>query len=151
MSGAVETLHATVITLGRRAAMIRGASGSGKSDLAMRCLATGTSVLFPEPARLVADDYVELSRRGDSLVARCPEPIRGKIEVRGIGIFTLPYIEEAELAVVFDIHSDGLVERHPIPLPQAAFLGVSVPCLALRAFEASAAAKVLMFLQHGPT
>ena len=39
-----------------------------------------------EPPALVADDQVELSRDGGRVLAAAPESIRGKIEVRGVGI-----------------------------------------------------------------
>ena len=52
-------LHATAVAIDGRAVLLRGASGSGKSDLALRLIDAG--------ARLVADDQSELYRRGDVL------------------------------------------------------------------------------------
>src|SRR5689334_23520913 len=56
LAEASENVHATAIALGGNAALIRGAPGSGKSDLALRCLAIAPTALVPCPASLVADD-----------------------------------------------------------------------------------------------
>lgn len=53
--------RATAIELNKAAALIEGPSGSGKSDLALRCIGRG--------ARLISDDYVELEKNGDKLLA----------------------------------------------------------------------------------
>ena len=74
-------LHATAVAIDGRAVLLRGPSGSGKSDLALRLIDAG--------ARLVADDQSELSRRGDVLMVRAPATIAGLIEVRGLGILRL--------------------------------------------------------------
>ena len=61
MSEARERIHGTCVALGPHAALIRGPSGSGKSDLALRFLA-----LAAEPGLeplLVADDQVWIERR----------------------------------------------------------------------------------------
>ena len=87
MDDAPELFHGTCIALGRTAALLRGPSGSGKSDLALRFLflaRRGPAAL--EAPILVADDQVYLTRKSGRLLARAPESIRGRIEVRGVGI-----------------------------------------------------------------
>ena len=69
-----ETIHASTVAIEGRAVMIVGPSGAGKSDLALRLIDRG--------ATLVADDYTNLSRDGDTLVASAPATIAGRIEVR---------------------------------------------------------------------
>ena len=60
------------------AVLLRGPSGAGKSDLALR--------LIDQGARLVADDQTELTPSDGVLLARAPQTIQGKMEVRGLGI-----------------------------------------------------------------
>lgn len=140
-------LHATAIALGDEAALIRGASATGKSDLALRCLASTPSALIALPARLVADDQVEIRRVGDTLRASAPSQIRGKLEVRGIGIVTVPCTEEARVALIVDLVAPREIERMPDAGAAETLLGVSVPRMALAAFESSAAAKLLLALR----
>ena len=54
-----ETLHASSVSIDGRAVLIEGMSGSGKSDLAMRLIDRG--------ATLVSDDYT-IVRRVDGMV-----------------------------------------------------------------------------------
>lgn len=126
-------VHGTTVEIGGQGVLIRGPSGSGKSDLALRLIDGG--------AQLVADDQTELSPQGDRLVARAPATIAGLLEVRGVGIVQMGYREWAPLALVVDLVDVHEVERLP-GTRQAVFLGVSVPSLTLAAFEISVVAKV---------
>lgn len=115
-----------------RAALLFGRSGAGKSDLALRLLAAGW--------RLVADDYTRVFRSGARLYARSPEPIRGLIEVRGVGVVGAPFVDLAEVALAVDC-----VEHEPERLPAPARFEqeeVAVPRIALKALEASTVAKL---------
>lgn len=140
-----ELVHGTAIALAGRAALIRGVSGAGKSDLALRCLMQPATVLIPEQAILVADDQVLVEPAGDHLILRCPPTIRGRLEVRGLGLVTLPWIEPATLQLVVDLVAPEQVERLPEPA-SVTILGVSVNHLLLTPFEASAPLKLLLAL-----
>ena len=67
-----------VLAVAGRGLLILGPSGAGKSALALQIMALG--------GQLVADDRVELTRQGDEVIARCPAPLRGLIEARGLGL-----------------------------------------------------------------
>jgi serine kinase of HPr protein (carbohydrate metabolism regulator) len=122
-------LHATVVAIGGRGVALVGRSGAGKSDLALRLIDRG--------AALVGDDYVELMLDGTEVAA--PTAIAGKIEVRGVGIVESAHRDSAPLSLVVDL--DSAPERLPEPRWRD-LLGVRVPQIALRAFEASAPLKV---------
>lgn len=134
-------IHATAVALpteaGHRAVLLRGPSGSGKSDLALRLIDAG--------ARLVADDQSELFRRGDVLFARAPATIAGLIEVRGLGIMRLDALPEAPVALIADLAAAETIERLPARAAET-LLGVALPLLALAPFEASAVAKLRLAL-----
>lgn len=147
-ASASELVHGTAIALAGRAALIRGDSGAGKSDLVLRCLATPVSSLIPHPAELVADDRVQIEAVGDTLIARAPPQLRGLLEVRGLGIIPMPFAESAELVLVVDLVAPEEVERLPDPWPRTDLLGRSLPRLALWPFETSAALKVLLALHR---
>lgn len=133
-------VHGTTVALrkGRawRAVLLRGASGSGKSDLALRLIEGG--------ARLIADDQTLLTRRGRAVVASAPEALKSMIEVRGVGIVRLPAAQtlaRAPLALLVDLVSPAKVERLPEPASET-LLELRIPTLSLAPFEASAAAKL---------
>lgn len=123
--------------MGGHAVLIRGPSGSGKSDLALRLIDSG--------ATLVADDQTGLCAEGTRLFACAPAAIAGMIEARGVGIVRLPHRDRVPLALVIDLVPVAEIERLPEP-GHAALLGLRIPRLALAAFEASAAAKVRLAL-----
>jgi serine kinase of HPr protein (carbohydrate metabolism regulator) len=130
-------VHGTSVALGRDGILLRGPSGSGKSDLALRLIDSG--------AILVADDQTELRRRNGRLEMRAPATLEGLIEVRGVGIVRLPSVQDVALRLVVDLVRAQAVER--LPEPRFAELdGVSIPLLELAPFEASAAAKLRMAL-----
>jgi len=131
-------IHATAVAIDGCALLLRGAPGSGKSDLALRLIDAG--------ARLVADDQSELCRRGDALIVRAPATIAGLIEVRGIGIMRLDALAEAPVALIADLVAAGNVERLPSRRTEA-ILGLALPLIAVAPFEASAAAKLRLALR----
>lgn len=130
-------LHATCVACGGRAVLLLGASGSGKSDLALRLLDRGWV--------LVADDQVELRRSGAGLVASPPPTIAGLIEIRGVGIVRRPHASGVPVALAFDLAVTP--ERLPEPALRA-ISGVALSCLPLAPFEPSAALKVEAALTH---
>jgi HPr kinase/phosphorylase len=130
-------VHATAVAIGRRGVLIRGKSGSGKSDLALRLIDGG--------AKLIADDVVDIVKRGGALglypPSGAPRSLKGKMEVRGLGIVAVPSVRQARLTLVVDLVGAGRVERYPESI-QSTFLGIRIKHLKLHAFEASTAAKV---------
>ena len=154
MDDAAELVHGTCVALGRTAALLRGPSGSGKSDLALRFLflaRRGPAAL--EAPILVADDQVYLTRKGARLAATAPQSIRGKIEVRGIGIVEVKSAADAELALVVDlVASSADLERLPDEKATTPLLGLDIPLLRLSPWEASAPIKLAAALaraKHG--
>jgi serine kinase of HPr protein (carbohydrate metabolism regulator) len=143
---AADTLHGTAIAIGASAALITGKSGAGKSDLALRCLATSPSPLIPVQAHLVADDRVLVSAVDGRLRAEVPESIAGKLEVRGMGIVEVPFLNTADLVLIVELVAPGAVQRLPDPPPRREVLGHSLPLLQLCPFEASAPLKLLLAL-----
>jgi serine kinase of HPr protein (carbohydrate metabolism regulator) len=138
-SGA-QPIHGTCVALGNRGVLIRGRSGAGKSDLALRLIAEG--------ARLIADDQVLVEAVAGRLVARAPEPIRGLIEVRGVGLVPAPTASSAAVRLVIDLAAARAVPRLPEPR-STRIAGIDVPLATLAPFEASAAIKVRLALRFG--
>ena len=137
MSDDAILVHATAVAVGEHAVLLRGPSGSGKSDLALRLIDAG--------ARLVADDQTRLWREGDAVFLRAPQPIAGLIEVRGVGIVRMTPLPRARLALIADLVAPQHVERLPEPSSETIF-GLAIPLVAIAPFEASAPAKLRLAL-----
>ena len=129
----MEQTHATCVDIDGAGILLRGPSGSGKSDLALRLIEAG--------ARLVADDRADLKLDGGKVVASAPAAIKGRIEVRGVGILEVKPLPKTAHRLVVDLVTPDKVDRLPGPAT-AEFLGVKLPLFRLTAFEASAPAKV---------
>ena len=132
-------LHATCIRWSGAAMLLRGGSGAGKSDLALRMLDQG--------ATLVADDQVLVSAADGKLFARPPEALAGLLEVRGIGIIRVRHEAPARIGLVVDLVEEGGMERMPEPAG-AALLGCVLPRFSLVARHASAAAKLRLAVRQ---
>jgi serine kinase of HPr protein (carbohydrate metabolism regulator) len=143
-------VHGTAIALGGRAALLRGASGSGKSDLALRALAAPAGSLVEAPFGLVADDQVVIRVTDDGLTVSPPDRLQGLIEVRGLGIVTVPHRSDARLSLLVDLVGPHDVERLPDPWPTEVIIGVSLPVLRLAPFNASAPLKLALALTREP-
>lgn len=132
-----ETVHATTIAIGGQAVLLQGPSGSGKSDLALRLIDRG--------AVLVSDDYTLLVRDGARLKARAPATIAGRLEVRHVGLVSLPFEDDVPVALAVQLGETP--ERLPDHSARAHFAGIAVPAAILIATEASAPIKVELLLQ----
>ena len=123
-----------------RGILIEGASAAGKSDLALRALSRGF--------RLVADDRVLVFACEGRLFGRAPDPLKGLIEVRGLGVVAAPSLRYAEIVLAARCAADGdLIERLPGRGPLT-LLGVAIPRFDLAPLEASAPAKLKRALEH---
>lgn len=132
-------LHASCAALRGDGVLILGPPGAGKSDLVLRLMQRGWS--------LVADDQVDLTAEDAGLHARPPAPLRGMLEVRGLGLFRdMPVAASAWLRLVIDLLPVG--EAPPrLPEPRAfEALGLRLPRIALAGHEASAPDKVVLAL-----
>ena len=127
LQASTDTIHASAVVVGDRGILIRGPSSSGKSSLALG--------LIDDPrlgAELLADDRLVLLAIPDGLIARAPTPLKGLIEVRGIGIVRAAHVDEAKIALCVDLRRLDDCPRYPaIEERYVTLLGQSIPRLAL--------------------
>ena len=133
-----ETLHASTVALDGRAVLITGPSGSGKSDLSLRLLDRGFT--------LVSDDQTIVRKVGTTLRASAPPTIRGKLEIRGIGIVDMECVDDIPVALVVELTSE--IQRLPDDSRDRPVLGIAVPLISVDATTASAASKVALALDR---
>ncbi|MCQ4159393.1 hypothetical protein NON00_05585 [Roseomonas sp. GC11] len=132
--------HGSCAALHGAGVLFLGPPGSGKSDLVLRLLRQGWT--------LVADDQVVLEPTptpGETL-AHAPESLAGMLELRGLGLVEgLPHAP-APLRLVVELRPQGEeIPRLPEPRHHAA-PGGPLPALRLHGFEASAPARLEMAL-----
>ena len=101
---------------------------------------------------LVADDQVWIAPDPQGAPIASPPPaLAGKIEVRGIGIVEVPFLEQAELRLVCDLVDDkGVPRMPPEPFERTEIAGIALPTLRLAPFEASAPLKLKIALFLAP-
>ena len=132
-------VQASAVAIDGRALLIEGAPGAGKSSLALALIDRG--------AELIGDDGVQLQRVQQSILAKPPPNIAGKLEIRGVGIVDLPVVA-APVALILSLTEDA--PRFPDPIQHRPVLGVAIPVLQFRAGDAVQALRAEWALkQHG--
>ncbi|MES0864491.1 serine kinase [Ruegeria sp. SCPT10] len=121
-------VHASCVVVADRGLLILGASGAGKSSLALQMMALG--------AHLVADDRVDLEMAQDCIMASPVPEISGLIEARGIGLLRAQNAPSVVVHFVLDLDQEETARlpdpitipllRHTVPLLR----GAAVPNLA---------------------
>jgi HPr kinase/phosphorylase len=130
MTTNTPTVHASAVLAGARAVLIRGASGTGKSRLALALIQAAQAGSLPF-ARLVGDDRLHLEQSHERLLVRPAAALAGLIEVRGLGIRRLDHEPVAVVGLVVDLAADD-AERLP-SAPDTVISGVRLPRLAVAA------------------
>lgn len=119
-AGVAVVVQATCVAIGGRALMIEGPPGSGKSSLALALLDRG--------AGLIGDDAVSLVRQGNAIIAAPPPNIAGLLEIRGVGIVTVPPAQAATLALILSL-GEPVGDRLPEHLVKRVIAGLAIPVL----------------------
>ena len=127
-------IHGSCASKGGLGVLLLGPPGSGKSDLVLRLRAHGFE--------LVADDRVDIAEG----IARPPPSLAGLLEVRGLGIFRLPYAPEARLALVVDLAPLSPLLAARLPKPER-HPGLDLPLVRIDAGAASAPERVALALE----
>ena len=134
----IHNIHASCVAAATGGVLILGPSGHGKSDLALRLIDRGAS--------LVADDRCDVWHADGVLWCRPPATLAGRIEVRGIGIVERPWIAPARLALA--VRLADRYDRMPAANEVELVAGHALPALRLSALEASAPIKVMIALER---
>lgn len=131
----MKNIHASCISYKNKGILFVGTSGSGKSDMVLR-------MIVQKFATLVADDRVNVEIKNNYVVASCPDPIKGLLEVRHLGIQQFSYIDSTKIDVVIELASDlESLERLPEPDFYEIF-SIKIPKYKLFPFEYSSLDKV---------
>jgi HPr kinase/phosphorylase len=148
MAADAATIHASAVLIGPKAVLIRGAAGSGKSQLVWDLLQAAAQGVLPF-ARLVADDRAYVEARAGRLLVRPAPALGGLIEIRGLGIRRLVYEPLAAVGLVVDLASEDAT-RHPNrETAHAVIDSIGLPRLAVAA-GVPGLSMILAFLKASP-
>lgn len=131
---------ASAVAIGGRAILIEGPPGSGKSALALALIDRG--------ATLIGDDGVCLDVGGERLLASPPPNIAGLIELRNVGLLTMPTAAQVPVGLVirFDEQAPRFIEQ----AERLQLLGRDLPLVRIWPDPATAPLKAEHALQrHG--
>ena len=134
----LDKLHASCVYMNKGngqkgGILIKGESGSGKSDLVLRLIDRG--------AELVGDDWIDVYKNGKRILLSSPERIRGILEIRGLGLFNFNPIEETSLSLIVNLVPKESIERLPEDKTEEVG-GIKFPAIDLFPFEESAPIKL---------
>ena len=131
-----DNIHATLVSYQNKGVLFLFFSGSGKSDLALR-------FIIEHKALLVADDRVDIFAVNHCLFGSAPKEIAGKLEIRGVGIASFPFLEKAPISLFVELVDDiNQIDRLP-EYQETVLLGIRIPKLTLFPFENSAICKII--------
>lgn len=147
---APQTIHATCVVIGSAGVLIRGSSGSGKSNLGEELVDRATA--RGRFAAFVSDDYCLGMAVNGRLVVRPPEPLEGLWERRGEGIVRVSHEPAAVARLVVDLAPVGEIDRLPEHgHGREEILGVELPVIRLpEGREGLDARRVLRWVFEGP-
>jgi len=125
--------HATAVVIGEAGLIIQGASGSGKSSLALGLLDRAADRgIF---GRLVGDDRIHVASVNQRILMGPHPAIAGRLEQRGRGILTLPYLGRAVARCIISIEAEPLARLPDAGLegrlPEMFVAGVALPLIPL--------------------
>jgi len=80
----LESRHGVLMRINNYGVFIIGPAGIGKSSLALELISQGH--------QLVADDVVELSKQGSSVIGHCPPMLEGLLHTRELGLISIPIV-----------------------------------------------------------
>ena len=136
-----KSIYASAVKLAQGGVLLLGPSGSGKSSLAVL-------LIDHYGGQLIADDRVCLTVTDTRLHAAPPDNLAGLLELRGLGIITMPHQN-----AVIDLAVE-LVARKQVPrLAKADSFthhGIDIPLIRLHGHDMASAAIIARALSLVP-
>ena len=133
-----KTIHATSVVIEVSGVLIVGNSGLGKSDLALRLIDSG--------ATLISDDITICKKVEDSIFLFSPLQTRGLLEVREVGIMTVPYVDNIKLLLIVEL-VDHEIERLPSK-KIGKFMNLNISKIKIYGKNSSSVAKIKLKLNE---
>lgn len=104
----MSVLHATALQIGDKGLLLTGPSGSGKSQLAYELMEWAKRDRLP--FGLIADDLVSFEAGKSAIMMifppKSPPALKGRIEMRGLGLIEVPLSDTHKLTHAYALHKD---------------------------------------------
>jgi len=133
-----EPRQSTAVAIGSRAMLIEGATGTGKSSLALALIDRG--------ATLIGDDSLIIEVRDGRLFAHPHPNTRGLLEVRNLGLLPFAVCDSAPVALVVRLSTEA--PRYIEACETIAIAGIAIPCIDLWPGTADLAIKAELALER---
>ncbi len=129
-------LHATAVVYGENGVVVLGASGAGKSALALALLSRAR--MTGQFGALIGDDRIWVRATGGRVVASGAPHMAGLIERRAAGVQTTPSEPVAVIRLVVELSNPNQSwPRWPAEPAQTHIEGIGLPRLALNSATSS--------------
>ena len=128
----VTHVHGVLVDVSGMGVLIRGDAGIGKSECALELIKRGHI--------LVADDVIEVQKRGRYLMGSCPAMLKHYMEVRGLGVLDVPLLfgvgatldeTKIDMEVVLTAPNKAPIDRLGVEQKTSDLLGIEIPSLLL--------------------
>ena len=120
------SIHASAVLVGDRAVLIRGPSGSGKSQLAFALILSGRAGQIPATT-LIGDDRLALSVNDGMVYARGVPELAGMIEIYGLGIRKCEFARGGAIGLVVDLAASDAERLLPPKAMKTTLSGLELP------------------------
>lgn len=128
-----QTISGVMVNVHGLGILLRGPSGIGKSELALSLLDRGH--------QLISDDALQLERTGNQIIATAPEILRGRLNIRELGIINVEQFfgigavnkKQCVNLIIELLHSEPKQKLAPLPLEYTtqSLLGLDIPFIQL--------------------
>ena len=133
-----KRIHGSSVALEDNGVLIIGSSGSGKSDLALRLIDSGGT--------LISDDQTLCLKKQNEIFLFSIAAIYGLLEIRNMGIIKVPYVENVKMKIIVSLVQKKTEQLYP--KNKKRLLGLNFPHLELEPNEISAVAKIKLKLNE---
>ena len=133
-----KRIHGSSVALEDNGVLIIGNSGSGKSDLALRLIDSGGT--------LISDDQTLCLKKQNEIFLFSIAAIYGLLEIRNMGIIKVPYVENVKMKIIVSLVQKKTERLYP--KNKKRLLGLNFPHLELEPNEISAVAKIKLKLNE---
>ncbi len=133
--------HCTCVEVNSIGVMIEGASGAGKTSLALGLL--NAARIRQVSFNFVCDDQAIINTTNGELWVSVPKSLAGKVELFGAGIADIRYVSQCRINLVCELVSQADIIRYPDD-NQCQRFGIDLDCIQTPAQHEAQSIRILL-------